>query len=153
MIIAINKRMGFQSIFNSGTIPVAEQAMYFAEQRHKVLANNIANLETPGYKAIDISKKDFQEVIERAVEKSKDYKSRAILFEGYNTVNFDTRKGMLVYRHFEGDVPSILRHDDNNVDLDYQMTEIVKNRGLHNTSATILDQQFDMLKSAISLRV
>ena len=43
------------SMFQSSTIPVLEQVVNFTEARHGVLAGNVANLDTPGYKTRDLS--------------------------------------------------------------------------------------------------
>ena len=45
-------------------MPVLEQVVNFTEARHGVLAGNIANLDTPGYKTRDLSPALFQETAE-----------------------------------------------------------------------------------------
>ncbi len=57
-----------QGIFNSSTIPVLEQLVQFTQARHEVLAGNVANLETPGYVARDLSVADFQARLKDAIE-------------------------------------------------------------------------------------
>ena len=44
--------------------PVLEQVVNFTEARHGVLAGNIANLDTPGYKTRDLSPELFQATTE-----------------------------------------------------------------------------------------
>ena len=39
--------------------------MAFTEARHSVLAGNVANLDTPGYKTRDLSVETFQKVCEK----------------------------------------------------------------------------------------
>ena len=56
------------SMFQSSTIPVLEQVVNFTEARHGVLAGNIANLDTPGYKTRDLSPALFQERLKEAIE-------------------------------------------------------------------------------------
>ena len=56
------------SIFQSSTLPVLEQVVNFTEARHGVLAGNIANLDTPGYKTRDLSPALFQERLKEAIE-------------------------------------------------------------------------------------
>ncbi len=57
------------SMLNNTTLPVLEQAVNFAQSRHGVLAGNIANIDTPGYKTRDLSPELFQESLKRALEK------------------------------------------------------------------------------------
>ena len=40
--------------------PVLEQVVNFAQARHGVLAGNIANLDTPGYRVRDLSPEKFE---------------------------------------------------------------------------------------------
>ena len=56
------------SLFQSSTIPVLERVVNFTEARHGVLAGNIANLDTPGYKTRDLSPETFQEQLKEAIE-------------------------------------------------------------------------------------
>ncbi|HEX6961110.1 MAG TPA: flagellar basal body protein, partial [Lacipirellula sp.] len=56
------------SMFSSGSLPLLEQVVNFTEARHGVLAGNIANLDTPGYRARDLSPEEFQERLKDAVE-------------------------------------------------------------------------------------
>ena len=56
------------SLFQSSTIPVLEQVVNFTEARHGVLAGNIANLDTPGYRTRDLSPALFQERLKEAIE-------------------------------------------------------------------------------------
>ncbi len=56
------------SIFQSSSLPVLEQVVNFTEARHGVLAGNIANLDTPGYKTRDLSPDLFQQRLKEAIE-------------------------------------------------------------------------------------
>src|ERR1700759_2817408 len=56
------------SLFQSSTVPVLEQVVNFTEARHGVLAGNVANLDTPGYKTRDLSPELFQEKLKEAVD-------------------------------------------------------------------------------------
>ncbi len=56
------------SLFQSSTIPILEQVVNFTEARHGVLAGNIANLDTPGYKTRDLSPALFQQRLKEAIE-------------------------------------------------------------------------------------
>lgn len=48
---------------------------------------------------------------------------------------------------------TILRHDLDNVGLEYQVTEMVKNQVQHNLALALLVKQFHLLETAISGRV
>ena len=57
-------------MFDSTTIPVLQEVINFAQTRHQVLAGNIANLDTPGYRVRDLSLETFQERLKEAIEAS-----------------------------------------------------------------------------------
>ncbi len=50
-------------IFNTTTIPALEQTLSFSQKRHELLAGNLANLDTPGYRAKDLDVGDFQNAL------------------------------------------------------------------------------------------
>ena len=56
------------NMFESTTIPVLEQVVNFTQARHGVLAGNIANIDTPGYKTRDISPDEFQARLDEAIK-------------------------------------------------------------------------------------
>ena len=49
--------------------------------------------------------------------------------------------------------PSILRHDQGNVALESQASEMAKNQMQHNLALSLLVDQFRLLQSAISEKV
>ncbi len=131
------------SMFESTTIPVLEQVIGFAQARHGVLAGNVANLDTPGYKTRDLSPELFQERLKEAVDSRKAGKSPGeISGDGYE----DFREVNETFR-------SILFHDDSDVGIEKQVVEISKNQSMHNLALTIMTSQFRLLQTAISERV
>ena len=48
---------------------------------------------------------------------------------------------------------NLLYHDDTNIDLEQQVTEINKNNYLHNLALTVMTNQLQLLQTAISERV
>ena len=57
----------YEGLFQSTTIPVLEQVVNFSQARHTVLAGNIANMDTPGYRARDLSVETGSRVLLDAV--------------------------------------------------------------------------------------
>ena len=55
-------------MFGNTTIPVLEQVAAFTQARHHVLAGNVANMDTPGYRVRDLSVDTFQERLRAAIE-------------------------------------------------------------------------------------
>jgi len=101
------------------------QALTFHRQRHEILATNIANIETPGYRARDL---EFDEALQAA-------------FDGQET---SVDAGRVI------DKPTSLgRADGNTVDLDMEMARLADNRGAFTTMAEILSRRLAGLRRAI----
>lgn len=133
-------------IFGSGSMPFMEKILYFTAARHRAIASNIANAETPNYKAIDVPEDEFKkELLKAATDSSFSFES---------TSNIEVKpNGGLDIKMVESKDFGIMKHSGNNVDIDREMVKLTKNAGLHNTVAQLLSQQFNLLKSVISERV
>jgi flagellar basal-body rod protein FlgB len=131
-------------LFQSTTIPVLQEVVSFAQARQAVLAGNIANIDTPGYQARDLSVEDFQARLKQAIEDSHAPAARSPGESVSPTPPMaETAKSSRM----------VLRHDMGNVDMESQVTEMVKNQLQHNTAIAILSDQFRQLQVAISGRV
>ena len=135
------------SLFQSSTIPVLAQVVDFAQSRHEVLAGNIANYQTPGYRTRDLSVKAFQEKLKGAIA-ARDRQANSLGAASPSRLG-DNQP----FAKVKESLNSILFHDDSNVSLERQVTELIKNQGMHNTALTIMRSQFRLLQVAISERV
>ena len=146
------------SIFQSSSLPVLEQVVNFTEARHGVLAGNIANLDTPGYKTRDLSPALFQERLKTAIETRRqpathNYEGIPTLIDPtYNAEKQKTRE-LAAFRKVDDATKSVLRHDDGDVSMEKQINEIVKNQQQHNLAIGIMSAQFRLLRAAITERV
>ncbi len=132
-------------LFQSSSIPVLEEVISFAQARQSVLAGNIANIDTPGYQAKDLSVEDFQARLKQAIEERDD--------PGIRTPGEGDLPPKPLMAEVAKSSPTILRHDLGNVDMESQVAEMVKNEIQHNTALTIMTDQFHQLQVAISEKV
>lgn len=167
----------FNAIVQSTSIPVLEQVVRFSQARHTVLAGNLANLHTPGYRVRDLSVEDFQSRLREAIAARQVSPASpppgltwvspglAASSPGFaeDTPGWPTarpgphsRVGMApaiplseVAEHSK----SIVYHDGSNIAAEEQITEMVKNQLQHNLAVTLLASQFRLLQTAISERV
>lgn len=130
------------SLFGTTSIPVLEQLADFAQSRHEVLAGNIANLDTPGYRTRDLSPELFARRLQRALEERDRSGAQSASPGGAQPTLADASQR----------IQDILRHDDTNVGLEQQVAEIVKNQARHNLTLSLLSSQFRLLHAAISER-
>lgn len=136
----------FSSIFQSTTIPVLQEVVNFSQLRHTALAGNIANMDTPGYRFRDLSVEDFQERLLSAIQSRHNPPGSQSPGEpGYSSG--DPLAQISETPH------TILHHDLSNVELENQVTEMVKNQMQHNLAISIMQSQFRLLQTAISERV
>ncbi|MHB1035601.1 MAG: flagellar basal body rod protein FlgB [Pirellulales bacterium] len=140
----------FPSLFESTTIPVLEQVVGFAQARHGVLASNIANMDTPGYRVRDLSPEKFQARLKQALTAAERRAAAPPGEAGFTAEAAGSRRDSLdeVGKSLEG----ILYHDQSNDSIEKQVTEMTKNQMQHNLALSIMTSQFRLLQAAISER-
>ena len=116
------------------------QALATHSRRAEVLANNIANADTPGYQARDM---DFKQVLAGA---RNDQMNMNTTHRGHISGNASglTSSAELLYR-----TPSQPSLDGNTVDLQIEQAEYAKNAMRFQSSFTFLNGKFGGLRSAI----
>lgn len=96
--------------------------------RHRVLAHNLANAETPNFKRQDIN---FKETLTKAINGDNRNGDQQANFQ----INTDTRS------------PSAL--NGNNVSIQRELGMILQNSMLYNTATTALSHKFARLRQAV----
>lgn len=134
-------------ILNSTTIPALSQVIGFAQARHQVLAGNVANVNTPGYRVRDLSVETFQQRLKAVMEAPTGQAGRV---ESPGRISDDPNDQL---RQVKESMTNVLYHDDTNLDIEKQAAEISKNQMLHNMAISIMTNQFALMQSAISERV
>jgi flagellar basal-body rod protein FlgB len=121
-------------------INVLGKAADGAWARNEAIANNIANVDTPGYKRQDVS---FETELQHALKASR-YKS---LDEKVSDVNKHLKR--LEPRAYT-DIPNwSYRMDKNNVDIDTENVELASNQIKYNGIANSIDSEFRNLRADI----
>ncbi len=135
-------------ITNRGNIPVLAKLMAFAEARQKVLADNIANIDTPGYKVKNLDPKVFQAALGQAIdERGSDPRKPLVL---PRTEQFyEDEFGHLVVTPVEDPAQNILFHDRTNASIETLMSQVAENVMTYSLMSQLLKNSFDGLKTAI----
>ena len=115
----------------SNQINLIHEMMTQSQERQRVISNNIANVNTPEYRARDISfGASLQEILNGKQGKG-DAKVRGTIYE----------------------VPGLkVREDGNNVDIDQQLGQLDKNIMMFKTYTEILAAKLSLLRTAITSR-
>jgi flagellar basal body rod protein FlgB len=121
-----------EGLFGRRSVPALDTLMRFAEARHRAIAGNIANIDTVGYRTLDVPVARFDEALARAFE-TGDFSMRADVLRPAPTADAGT-----------------LKPTGNNVDLDIEMAKMVRNQSLYSMAAALLAQQFSLMREAIS---
>ncbi len=138
---------------SSGAIPALEMTLRFAGARQRVIAHNVANIDTPGFQPKDVSPRHFQEVLGEAIDARR--AGDAGSGDGFEwresrQIRHDGRGGLTLEPLSES--PGVLFHDRNNRDLERTMQAMVENAGMYRVASDLLRQRYSMLRAAISER-
>jgi flagellar basal-body rod protein FlgB len=121
-----------------GAIEQLGRGLTYATARHSVLAKNVANAETPGYRARDLVFDDYL---------------KALPGRGAGDLSPDPGPVALAGTRMIAPTDGPARQDGNTVHLDQQMARIAENTLYQHTLVQLLAGQFNALKQAISGRV
>ncbi|WP_261842443.1 flagellar basal body rod protein FlgB [Aliamphritea ceti] len=122
---------------------IHEQAVYVRSQRAEVLANNIANADTPNFKARDMDFKAILQGKESQMQMGQLELAKTKSGHSEGLVNPDFAAEMM-YR-----IPSQPSIDGNTVDVQTEMARYTENALDYQASFQFLDKKFKGLKSAI----
>jgi flagellar basal-body rod protein FlgB len=127
----------------SGTISTVEKVLDLRSLKHNLIVSNIANVDTPRYKAFDM-------IIQEEIEKATGTNNTVTLArtKGEHLPGRKSSVGNVEY-NFVDKLQMSTRGDGNTVDIDKAMADMAENNLMYNTLAQILSKKFTGLKTAI----
>jgi flagellar basal-body rod protein FlgB len=144
--------MFFYDVVNHGAVPAMEKMLAFTEARQRMLSENVANIDTPGYRARQLDAEAFQGALREALDARKEAPSSAFRIEESREVGQD-EAGRLVVTPTEEPAENILFHDRTNARIEKQMAEMAENGMMHEAVSQLLRDKFQGLLKAIRGRV
>jgi len=120
-------------------INVLDSTADAAWTRNEIIANNIANATTPGYKREDI---DFETELKRALGDMK--------YTSLDSKVKNLRGTTIVGRTYVDSPNYSYRLDENNVDIEQENVELVSNQLKYQGVIASLNSEFANLKTAMS---
>jgi len=140
--------MFLSTITNRGSTPGLVKTMAFTQERLKMIAENVANIHTPGYRAKQLDVGRFQGALREAfAEHKKDY-NKPFVVESGDQVRTDER-GMLKVTPTDQPPRNVLFHDNTNLSIERQMADLAETGMTNELAATLLRGNFDGLRKAI----
>jgi len=147
------------SILESSALPALEQTIQFAERRHALLATNIANASTPGYKTRDLSVKNFQSSLQEAIKATRNGQSDSATESselGSGLTGGSGRSSAVAgiskaqaMENVRESMKQILFHDGSDIGLETQVSEISKNQSMHTMAIAVMRNQMQQFSMAI----
>ncbi|MBF0343155.1 MAG: flagellar basal body rod protein FlgB [Nitrospirae bacterium] len=114
---------------------VSERLLGMTTLRHKIISSNLANSDTPGYRAKDVNFSAFidDEKLKMDTTNGLHYKSAQDVGRGNLTV----------------EESAVAWGDKNNVELDVEVARMTENALLNQAAGKLISSKFKMYKSAI----
>jgi flagellar basal-body rod protein FlgB len=130
------------------TIAMLKDAGSGAREAHDAMANNIANVNTPGFKRTDVT---FRESLAAELPRYDDSSELALVTDDpkqfqagpdFEARPFSTTSTL--------DDTQQMRVDGSNVDIDQEMAKLSMNSAYSQTMNTLLGQQYSRIREAIA---
>jgi flagellar basal-body rod protein FlgB len=112
-------------------INLLETAMTAEGLRQQAIASNVANMNTRGYRRVDIN---FEEALTKAMSKSENPSGDDIDMEYYETKN------------------TPLNEHGNDVNVDNEVGEMVKNSLKHHAFMALLKKKYQQMDNALKIQ-
>lgn len=140
--------MFLADLTNRGATPALIAGLSFLEARHKMIAENVANWQTPGYRTKHLDVGAFQKALGAALhEKGSNAHKRLLL---RSTDQFESRAdGRLTVTPTEWPGGQIQFHDGTNSSIEQEMADLADNAMAYQAVSTLLKGKFDGIRQAI----
>lgn len=137
-----------EKIFSSSTIPLINRAMDIATERDTIIADNIANDDTPNFKRREL-------VFEEKLKKVLDCQTNRGKLNISNPRHIQIG-GITGWQDLQPEIIQVndesYRNDGNNVDVDVELAKRTKNELFYNTMAQSMSHEIKLLRLAITGR-
>ena len=132
--------MFIDRLINQTNAPLVEKVLKFASARQKLIAENVANVDTPGYRQKDLSEAKFFSMLRERAAARRDAAPGSL---GYDGLNVDV----------ENPQAGILFHDQNNRSMEQLASDQAKNGMLYMLAIELLKKQFSSMEMALKERI
>lgn len=140
--------MFLSSLTDGGAIPALEKSLAFNHARLAMIAENVANVHTPGYRAKQLDVKAFQGALREALDAHRSNPSKPFTVRSGSEVNTD-RFGQLQVTPSLEPVQNVLFHDGTNLSMEQQMADLAETGMANEITTRLLRGRYNGLRSAI----
>jgi flagellar basal-body rod protein FlgB len=129
------------------TIGMLKDAMHGASETHGVIANNIANINTPNFRRSDVS---FKEALAATEPSDGDPNELALVTTDDRMIPIGGAQDVQPFQVTTTvDSTTQMRVDGSNVDVDQEMAKLSLNSSYQQTIGQLLQVQYTRLRQAI----
>ena len=129
--------MFLTEITGGGAFPMLEKTLAFTEARNHMLADNIANILTPGYRTKQLDVSSFQSALREAAE-SQAERGGEFQVRATHEFSVDQTTGRLRVKPSERPVENLLFQDGTNARIERQMALLAENTMMNQAAAELL---------------
>jgi len=140
--------MWIERLTTSRVTHALELTARFAEERHKVLTENVASIDLPDYRTKRLDPEVFQKTLKDALQRSESSGARVLELRGEAQVS-TTPDGRLAVKPQVRPADNILFHDGRNASLETLMTGVQQNALDYSLATRLLNKRFNGLLTAI----
>lgn len=137
-------------------MPLLEKVAVFGERRQEVLASNLANVNTPGYKTRDLPVEDFQNALKQAVAQKQQPQSLGGAMPWSAELPMKDLQSLFDKKLFEATEAAssnITFQDAGNRSVEHEVMEMTKNTMMQSLAVELMSAQMSLLQAVISERV
>lgn len=139
-----------EKLLNSNTQIYLTKAMDSASARNDVIANNIANVDTPRFKRSEVI---FEDKLKKAIDSQSPTGDKLSVTDARHIQIGPQRMDL---ETFQPDVIKLedlsYRNDENNVDIDVEMANSTKNKIFYDAVSQSMSNEIKLLRLAITGR-
>ena len=156
-----------RSLIQPSTVPLLQQIAKFNEKRHAAIAENIARIDTPGYKTRDLPVDAFQQALQKAVGKltspsQPQLSAHATSLAPVEFPSFpgtpasdDSVESLFAGELFESQqIPTeeLGLQDNGKRNIEYEVMELTRTLMQQSYAMQLMNSQYNLLESVISER-
>lgn len=128
---------------NDKTLQALASGLKFREMRQEIISSNVANAETPGYKA---KRLDFESALARALDVDGQMQMN---IEDQNHFNVGSGGFNNLQPETYDDPNGIVSEDGNTVDREKEMTLMAENKVMYDTLVQLMNKKLGLMKYTI----
>lgn len=137
------------SFLESTASQTLETLMRFASARQQLLAHNLANLSTPGFRPVDAPVEEFRRSLQEAVDAVREGRHRELVPQDADGIRFEGRRPVVEPRP-RGQ--NILFHDRTDADGDRLLADLAENTLAFRAAAELYRHRVAQILAAIRER-